>query len=358
MIDYVYIINKIFYIKYIKKELIINYLPIFYNENELEIINKIGMIYVKSIGFIGTINIINVINENNENFDTLKLKFNLGTSTNLFFLEIKNISFLKKIQKYRDYINYCKLKKINYINYSKNDDLIISKNFSDFFDIENNKNNNDYDNQNISDEENEEDIEDEEINEPDENDDININKIIYKIPILWIPCINLTKLLEKKRLSKKILKYHYNNCLNCENNNNNRNFQFNFDNYKNKINFINHFSILDYYNYYNDPTNINKYKIENENANENNNETEDDLTEDNETDEYNKSEEESIIDEDDITRDKLIEKIITCYSMSINYSDTKENLNLIGIDDKMTNILYYNNINNDHVYNNTLFIIK
>ncbi len=353
MINYVYIINKNFYVKYIKKELIINYLPIFYNENELEIINKIGMIYVKSIGFIGTINIINIIDESNENFDTLKLKYNLGTSTNLYFFEIKNISFLKKILKYRDYINYCKLKKTNYINFSKNDDLIISKNFSDFFDIENN---NDYDNENISDEENEEDIEYEEINEPDENDDINCNKIIYKIPILWIPCINLTKLLEKKRLSKKRLKYHYNNCLNCENNNNNRNFQFNFDNYKNKINFINHFSILDYYNYYNDPTNINKYKIEN--VNENNNETEDDLTEDNETDEYNISDEESIIDEDDITRDKLIEKIITCYSMSINYSDTKENLNLIGIDDKMTNILYYNNINNDHIYNNTLFIIK
>jgi hypothetical protein len=354
MIDYVYIINKIFYIKYIKKELIINYLPIFYNENELEIINKIGMIYVKSIGFIGTINIINIINENNENFDTLKLKFNLGTSTNLFFLEIKNISFLKKILKYRDYIDYCKLKKINYINYSKNDDLIISKNFSDFFDIENNQNNKD--NDDISDEETEETEETEKTNEQELNDDINGNKMVYKIPILWIPCINLTKLLDKKRLSKKILKYHYNNCLNCENNNNNRNFQFNFDNYKNKINFINHFSILDYYNYYNDPTNINKYKIENKNEN-NNNESEDDLSEDNESDEYNISED-SIIDEDDTTRDKLIEKIITCYSTSINYSDTLENLKLIGIDDKMTNILYYNNINNDHIYNNTLFIIK
>ena len=72
----------------------------------------------------------------------------------------------------------------------------------------------------------------------------------------------------------------------------------------------------------------------------------------------NLSEEENILDENDITRDNLIEKIVNSYSMSINYSDTLENLKLIGIDDKLTNILYYNNINDDHIYNNTLFIIK
>jgi hypothetical protein len=403
MIDFVYTINNKFYTKYIKKELIINYLPLFLNEIEYEIINKIIMIYVKSVGFIGTLNVINIIDEHNDKFDSLTLKYNLGTSINLYFIEVKNITLLKRIFKYRNYINYCKLKKINYINYSKNDDLIISKNFSDFFDIKNenneeednyenneekdndeninneeennnenneeedndeNINNEDEENINKKDDKNENNInnEDEEnINKKDDKNENNINKIRFKIPILWIPCLNLIKLLEKKRLSKKIFKDHYNNCLECENNNNNKNFQFNFDKYKTKVNFINHFSILDYYNYYNDPVNITKYNANNEENKEN----DDEENEENEENEYNDvsednnlSEEDIILDEDDITRDKLIEKIVNSYSTSINYSDTLENLKIIGIDDKLTNILYYNNINEDHIYNNTLFIIK
>ena len=339
MIEFIYIINNDFYKKYIKKELDNNYLPFFDNNNKNEIINKKIIIYVKSIGFIGLFNTINIIDENNDLFNKLTLNYNLGTSANLYFMEIKNITFLKEIFKYRDYINYCKLKKIEYINYSKSNDLYVSKNFSDFFDNVKENNNSESENENLESE-----------NYNLESENYNLENINFKIPILWIPCINLLELVEKKKINKKVLKNHFNNCLKCENNNNNKNFQFNFDNYKNKINLINHFSILNYYNYYNDPINIAKYKLNNHN--------EENLSDKEYSSEEYLSDDEFILDEEDNKRDILIEKIVTSYSTSINYVDTLENLKLIGIDDNMTNILYYNNINEDHVYNNTLFIIK
>jgi hypothetical protein len=56
--------------------------------------------------------------------------------------------------------------------------------------------------------------------------------------------------------------------------------------------------------------------------------------------------------------DKLIEKIVRCYSTCINYEEEIENIKLIGLENGMYNILYYSNINDDHIYNNSLFIIK
>ena len=356
MIEFIYIINNNFYKKYIKKEFDNNYLPFFDNNNKNEIIDKKIIIYVKSIGFVGLFNVINIIDENNDLFNKLTLSYNLGTSTNLCFMEIKNITLLKEIFKYRDYINYCKLNKINYINYSKSNDLYISKNFSDFFDnisenLDNENDNLDNENDNLDNENDNLNNENDNLeNDNLENENNNLENINFKIPILWIPCINLLELVEKKKINKKVLKNHFNNCSKCENNNNNKNFQFNFDNYKNKINLINHFSILNYYNYYNDPINIAKYKLNNKN--------EENISDKEYSSEEYLSDDDFILDEEDNKRDILIEKIVTSYSTSINYGDTLENLKLIGIDDNMTNILYYNNINEDHVYNNTLFIIK
>ncbi len=358
MIEFIYIINNDFYKKYIKKELDNNYLPFFDNNNKNEIINKKIIIYIKSIGFIGLFNVINIIDENNDLFNKLTLDYNLGTSTNLYFMKIKNITLLKEIFKYRDYINYCKQKKNNYINYSKSNDLYISKNFSDFFDNIKENDNSESENDNLENENNNlenDNLENENNNLENENnnlksEDINLNKIKFKIPILWIPCANLLELVEKKKINKKILKDHFNNCLLCENNNNNKNFQFNFDNYKNKINLINHFSILNYYNYYNDPVNVAKHKL--------NNQDEENISDKECSSEEYLSDEEFILDENDNKRDILVEKIIYSYSTSMNYEDILENLDLIGLDEKMTNILYYNNINEDHIYNNTLFIIK
>jgi len=56
--------------------------------------------------------------------------------------------------------------------------------------------------------------------------------------------------------------------------------------------------------------------------------------------------------------DKLIEKIVKCYASCINYEEDTENIKLIGLENGMYNILYYNNINENHIYNNSLFIIK
>ena len=63
-------------------------------------------------------------------------------------------------------------------------------------------------------------------------------------------------------------------------------------------------------------------------------------------------------DEESKEVDKLIEKIVRCYSTSINYEEEVENIKLIGLENGMYNILYYNNINENHMYNNSLFIIK
>jgi hypothetical protein len=193
-------------------------------------------------------------------------------------------------------------------------------------------------------------------------------KILFKIPILWIPCLELLDILERKRISKKIFKNHYSNCSSCQYNNNNHNFQFTF-NLNHKINLINHFSVINYYNYYNDPNNnfddstsdsydcnvINNTETETETESENSNNLE----------EYESDSENDILYDDQESKDEeskdidiLIEKIVRCYSTSINYEEEIENIKLIGLENDMYNILYYNNINEDHIYNNSLFIIK
>ena len=200
-------------------------------------------------------------------------------------------------------------------------------------------------------------------------------KISFKIPILWIPCLELLDILERKRISKKIFKNHYSNCSSCECNNNNHNFQFTFDT-NNKINLINHFSILKYYNYYNDPkNNLDDSTSDDDNKDDNkddNNENDDDedtetenTNEDTDTDNTDKldeyeydSENDIIYDEESKKIDKFVEKIVRCYSTSINYEEENDNIKLIGIENNMINILYYNNVNEDHLYNNSLFIIK
>jgi len=191
-------------------------------------------------------------------------------------------------------------------------------------------------------------------------------KISFRIPILWIPCLELLDIIERKRISKKIFRNHYSNCSSCQYNNNNHNFQFTFD-FNYKINLINHFSIINYYNYYNDPKN----NLDNSNTSTSSDtssytgsDTSSDSSSDteytNDLDEYKYDSENDIMyyDEESKTVDKLIEKIVRCYATCTNYEEEIENTKLIGLENGMYNILYYSNINEDHIYNNSLFIIK
>jgi hypothetical protein len=363
MIDFVYIINSNFYTKHIKTKNGI-YLPFFDTNIKEELIKKNILIYTKSIGFNGIINMLKIIDINHPNYNTLLADYCLGSSNNLYFFEINNLYLFNKFYKYRDYLNYCKKNNSKYINFSIYDDLIITKNYSNFFDDFMQK-------INITDTETDTEIltqtEQEIITETKFEKKENI-KILFKIPILWIPCLELLDILERKRISKKIFKNHYSNCSSCQYNNNNHNFQFTFD-LNHKINLINHFSVINYYNYYNDPNNnfddstsdsydcnvINNTETETETESENSNNLE----------EYESDSENDIIYDDQESKDEeskdidiLIEKIVRCYSTSINYEEEIENIKLIGLENDMYNILYYNNINEDHIYNNSLFIIK
>jgi len=362
MIDFVYIINKNFYTKHIKTKNGI-YLPFFDTNIKEELIKKNILIYTKSLGFNGIINMLKIIDITDPNYKILIADYCLGSSNNLYFFEINNIYLFNQSYKYRDYFNYCKTNKSKYINYSIYDDLIITKNCSNFFD-------NFMQKINITDTETETQTEPEteteteipiEIQTPTEKKE-NV-KISFKIPILWIPCLELLDILERKRISKKIFKNHYSNCSSCQCNNNNHNFQFTFDN-NNKINLINHFSIINYYNYYNDPNNNlddSTSDTDSTTYTNSNSETESEYTETtNDLDTYEYDSENDILYDDEESKlvDKLIEKIVRCYSTCINYEEEIENIKLIGLENGMYNILYYSNINEDHIYNNSLFIIK
>lgn len=376
MIDFVYIINNNFYTKYIKTK---NgkYLPFFDTNIKEELIKKNVLIYTKSIGFNCIINVLKIIDNNHPNYNTLLADYILGSSNNLYFLEINILYLFNKPYKYRDYFNYCKKNNSKYINFSICDDLIITKNFSNFFDDFMQKINITTDTE--TDTETQTEIKTETQIEQEILTETQIEKketlkISFKIPILWIPCLELLDILERKRISKKIFKNHYSNCSSCECNNNNHNFQFTFDT-NNKINLINHFSILKYYNYYNDPkNNLDNSTSDDEDDDNNNNNNNDDENEDTETENTNEdtetdntdkldeyeydSENDIIYDEESKKIDKFVEKIVRCYSTSINYEEENDNIKLIGIENNMINILYYNNINEDHLYNNSLFIIK
>ena len=80
----------------------------------------------------------------------------------------------------------------------------------------------------------------------------------------------------------------------------------------------------------------------------------------NDLDEYEYDSDNDILydNEESITIDKLIEKIVRCYATCTNYEEKIENIKLIGLENGMYNILYYSNINENHIYNNSLFIIK
>ena len=364
MIDFVYIINNNFYTKHIKNK---NgkYLPFFDTNIKEELIKKNILIYTKSFGFNGIINVLKIIDINHPNYNTLLTDYCLGSSNNLYFFEINNLYLFSKSYKYKDYLNYCKNNKSKYINFSIYDDLIITKNCSNFFDDFMQK-------INITDTETETEIESvtqteiESVTQTEKKENV---KISFRIPILWIPCLELLDILERKRISKKIFKYHYSNCASCQCNNNNNNFQFTFD-LKHKINLINHFSIINYYNYYNDPkNNLDDSTSDDENSNTNsdtdsasNSEVESSLEIEltNDLDKYEYDSENNIMynDEESKEVDKLIEKIVRCYTTCINYEEEVENIKLIGLENGMYNILYYNNINESHLYNNSLFIIK
>jgi len=359
MIDFVYIINKNFYTKHIKNK---NgkYLPFFDTDIKEELIKKNILIYTKSLGFNGIINMLKIIDINHPNYNTLLADYCLGSSNNLYFFEIDNLYLFNESYKYRDYMNYCKKNKSKYINFSMYDDLIITKNCSTFFDDFMQK-------IYITDTETEPETQ----IEPETPTETPIEKkenpkISFRIPILWIPCLELLDIIERKRISKKIFRNHYSNCSSCQYNNNNHNFQFTFD-FNYKINLINHFSIINYYNYYNDPKN----NLDNSNTSTSSDtssytgsDTSSDSSSDteytNDLDEYKYDSENDIMyyDEESKTVDKLIEKIVRCYATCTNYEEEIENTKLIGLENGMYNILYYSNINEDHIYNNSLFIIK
>jgi len=357
MIDFVYIINSNFYTKHIKNK---NgkFLPFFDTDIKQELIKKNILIYTKSFGFNGIINILKIIDISDPNYNILITDYCLGSSNNLYFFEIDNLYLFNHSYKYRDYINYCKTNKSKYINFSIYDDLIITKNYSNFFDDFMLK-------INITDTETETPIEIQTPTEKKEN-----TKISFRIPILWIPCLELLDIIERKRISKKILKNHYNNCSNCQCNNNNTNFQFTFDS-NHKVNLINHFSVINYYNFYNDPKNnvdINDSTSDSSTDSEINSSIEIEQDSDssseteytNDLDEYEFDSENVIMYDDEESKivDKLIEKIVRCYATCTNYEEEVENTKLVGLENGMYNILYYSNINDDHIYNNSLFIIK
>jgi len=362
MIDFVYIINSNFYTKYIKNK---NgkYLPFFDTNIKEELIKKNILIYTKSFGFNGIINILKIIDNNNSNYKILIGDYCLGSSNNLYFFEIDNIHLFNRSYKYRDYINYCKTNKSKYINFSMYDDLIITKNFSNFFD--------DF-MQKINITETEQDTEPETPTEQEpkiqpEEPEKEIAKVSFRIPILWIPCLELLDIIERKRISKKIFRNHYSNCSSCQFTNNNPNLHLTFDsNYK--VNLINHFSIINYYNYYNDPKNNldNSNTTSSDTSSDSSSDTSSDSDSSTDTeytndlDEYKYDSDNDILydNEESITIDKLIEKIVRCYATSTNYEEEVENIKLIGLENGMYNILYYSNINEDHIYNNSLFIIK
>jgi len=363
MIDFVYIINSNFYTKHIKNK---NgkYLPFFDTDIKQELIKKNILIYTKSFGFNGIITILKIIDNNNSNYKILIGDYCLGSSNNLYFFEIDNIHLFNRSYKYRDYFNYCKTNKSKYINFSMYDDLIITKNYSSFFDdfmlkitetpIEIHT-----ETQTVIPIETPTEIQTETPTEKKEN-----QKISFRIPILWIPCLELLDIIERKRISKKIFRNHYSNCSSCQFTNNNHNLHLTFDsNYK--VNLINHFSIINYYNYYNDPKN----NLDNSNTTSSDSsldtgseslDSSSDTEYTNDLDEYKYDSENDIMyyNEESKTVDRLIERIIRCYSTCMNYEEEVENIKLIGLENGMYNILYYNNINEDHIYNNSLFIIK
>jgi len=363
MIDFVYIINSNFYTKHIKNK---NgkYLPFFDTDIKEELIKKNILIYTKSFGFNGIINILKIIDISDPNYKILIADYCLGSSNNLYFFEIDNIHLFNRSYKYRDYINYCKTNKSKYINFSMYDDLIITKNFSNFF--------NDFMQKiNITDTETklEQETKPETKTEPKTKLEKEIIKVSFRIPILWIPCLELLDIIERKKISKKIFRNHYSNCSSCQFTNNNHNLHLTFDtNYK--VNLINHFSIINYYNYYNDPKNNldNSNTTSSDSDSSSNSDTCSDSSSDSSTDteysndlyEYKYDSDNDILydNEESITIDKLIEKIVRCYATSTNYEEEVENIKLIGLENGMYNILYYSNINEDHIYNNSLFIIK
>jgi hypothetical protein len=361
MIDFVYIINSNFYTKHIKNK---NgkYLPFFDTDIKEELIKKNILIYTKSFGFNGIINMSKIIDNNNSNYKILIADYCLGSSNNLYFFEINNLYLFNESYKYKDYKNYCKINKSKYINYSIYDDLIITKNYSSFFDNFIHK-------ISITDTETETQTETEtpiEIQTQTEKKE-NI-KISHKIPILWIPCLELLDILERKRISKKIFRNHYSNCSSCQFTNNNHNLHLTFDS-NHKVNLINHLSIINYYNYYNDPKNNldnsssdSSTDTDSDSSPERDQDTESstDTEYTNDLDEYEYNSDNDILydNEESRTIDKLIEKIVRCYATCTNYEEEVENIKLIGLENGMYNILYYSNINEDHLFNNSLFIIK
>ena len=371
MIDFVYIINSNFYTKYIKNK---NgkYLPFFYTNIKEELIKKNILIYTKSLGFNGIINLLKIIDNNNSNYKILIADYCLGSSNNLYFFEIDNLYLFNHSYKYRDYMNHCKNNKLKYINFSMNDDLIITKNCSNFFDdfmqkITITDTETEIQTKTETQTKTEKQIAPEIQTELEIQTPIEIKentKISFKIPILWIPCLELLDILERKRISKKIFRNHYSNCSSCQFTNNNPNLHLTFDsNYK--VNLINHFSIINYYNYYNDPkNNLDNSSSDSETDSsleiDQDTESSTDTEYTNDLDEYKYDSDNDILyeNEESITTDKLIEKIVRCYATCTNYEEEIENIKLIGLENSMYNILYYCNINEDHLFNNSLFIIK
>ena len=190
MIDFVYIINNNFYTKHIKTKNGI-YLPFFDTNIKEELIKKNILIYTKSFGFNGIINMLKIIDINHPNYNTLIADFCLGSSNNLYFFEINNIYLFNQSYKYRDYINYCKTNKSKYINFSIYDDLIITKNCSNFFDDFMHKINiTDTETESVSLTQTETQTEIESVTETETETQTEKKenlKISFRIPILWIP---------------------------------------------------------------------------------------------------------------------------------------------------------------------------
>ena len=114
MIEFVYIVNNNFYTKYFKKKTNTTCLPFFDTNFKEQLVGKNIIIYTKSTGFIGIINIINIINETDDIYNSLLVDYGLGTSINLYFLQINNLCLFDKIYKYRDYFNYCKTNNLHW----------------------------------------------------------------------------------------------------------------------------------------------------------------------------------------------------------------------------------------------------
>lgn len=219
--EYLYLLTE----KVVKKieKISLKFIPyINYNNIDIDVDlfeDNLILIIIKKKGFHSYFKIKHIIKSDNDKFNSLIDIFQLCFNTpNLYFIEYERLEKFNKyitLKEINEFTNKYKINKISISNKINNYNLI-EINSSTIIKIINNEiiNNNKKEDEIVS-------IKDEIVSIDDEI-------ITMEIPILWIPCKKLIKLIKKEIITKYLIIDHYKKCLKCEiNNNNNKDFEFN-----------------------------------------------------------------------------------------------------------------------------------